>query len=139
MVERAHALDGAVGERHRQRAVARVELGRRAVQRAVGERALLEHATDDGVGGARARGRRSPSMTPLVVGPRHRPLARRLHGYELELVADRPRLPDAEPAAVRLLEIRADVRAERAHATRPCLGGLGRDRGGGPRRVSFSA
>ena len=58
VVERGHALDGAVAELGGQREIARVQpqaLGF-AVQRAVGPRLLLEHAAHDGV---RARARRS--------------------------------------------------------------------------------
>ena len=47
MVERPGALHGAVGERHRQATVARVELGGLGVQGAVRVRALREHAGDD--------------------------------------------------------------------------------------------
>ena len=57
VVERGHALDGAVAELRGQREIARVQPQalRLAVQRAVGPRALLEHAPHDRVR-ARARG-----------------------------------------------------------------------------------
>ncbi len=56
MVERALALDGAVGQAHRQRAVARVQVGGLGGERAIGVGALLEHAPQHRVGAAAGGG-----------------------------------------------------------------------------------
>ena len=50
VVERRPALDDAVREAHRERAVARVERGGLAMQRLVRIGSVLEHAPDDRVG-----------------------------------------------------------------------------------------
>ena len=55
VVERQPPLDGPERELHRQRPLARIEVLRLAVQRAVGVRALLEDAPDDGEGDAARR------------------------------------------------------------------------------------
>ena len=47
VIERGAPLDGPVGERHRQRAVARLEPGRLGGERSVGVGVVLEHAADD--------------------------------------------------------------------------------------------
>src|SRR5262249_55207789 len=64
VVERRLALDDAVGQLRRQRALARIELQspRFAVQRAVGPRVLLEDTPDDRIR-AGARGRRAGGRT----------------------------------------------------------------------------
>ncbi len=56
VVERALSLDGAVGQAHRQRAIARIELAGLGKERLVGVGAVLEHASQHRVGAA-ARGR----------------------------------------------------------------------------------
>ena len=61
--QRALALDRAVGEPHRQRAVARLEVGGLAAEGAVGERVLLEDAAHDAVGDD-AGGARAHQTTP---------------------------------------------------------------------------
>ena len=57
LVERCPPLHRPVAEGHGERPVALVELGRLGVQRAIGVRALLEHAADHPQGAARAPAR----------------------------------------------------------------------------------
>ena len=81
-VERVAALDGAVGEAHRERRGRAARAPRLAVQRAVGVGALLEDAAEDGERArprrgdhdptaiARAGSRRTPSAARRPAGPR---------------------------------------------------------------------
>ena len=73
MVERALALDGAIGEAHRERAVARIERGGLGGERAIGVRALLEHTPQDGVGAAAGGGPAVAVGTEGIIGYPPRP------------------------------------------------------------------
>ena len=70
VVERGHALHGAVGQGHGEGALARIELFGLGVERAVGVGALLEHAAHDGIGADTSRG--DPRDAPGGRGGTHR-------------------------------------------------------------------
>ena len=124
VVERRASLHHSVGEAHRERAVAAVELQpvRLGPERAVGVGVLLEHAAHDGVGAAaRVGGHRSAAsarraVPAQVVGGRHRPSARGPYTKQLE----RPLGASHEQAPVLRDDCsRADARVRRRALPRP--------------------
>ena len=120
MVERPHALDGPVGELLREGAVTVVEPGRLRPQRAIGERAVLEHAPQHRERGAAGGAHLRPRRHAVVLHPA---AALRLHLERLEaaVLADTG-APDGDAPPLELRP-RADVRAQGAHDADELLGG----------------